>query len=105
MGGRKLLKSVSALEHIKPKSDEGLGNFYTRFNKDLSGINQVITRRETICAFIRALAPRGFALYDSLSVILVYTMEKMVARFKSYINLEITKEERKAHKETSKKEI
>lgn len=94
MGGIKLLKSVGTLDHIKQRYDESLGDF--RFNKELSGIDQVITGGKTIRAFVKALGPRGFTLYDSLSVIAVNIVEEMATRVKSYIDLEISKEGRKA---------
>lgn len=34
-GGQKLLKSMGMLDHIKQRNDESLGDFYTRFNKQL----------------------------------------------------------------------
>lgn len=63
---------------------------------------KVITGGETICAFVRVLGPRGFALYDSLNVIPVNTVEEMEAHVKSYIDLEIAKEGRKLPKEMKK---
>lgn len=48
-----------------------------RFNKELAEIDQVIIGGETIRAFVRALGPKGFALYDSLSVILVNIVEEI----------------------------
>lgn len=59
------MKSVGTLEHINQRNDESLGDFYNRFNKELAEIDQVITGGETIHAFVRALGPRGSALYDS----------------------------------------
>lgn len=82
-----------------------MGDFYTRFNKELSGIDQVITGGETIHAFVTVLGPRGSALHDSLSVIPVNTIDEMVAQVKSYIDLEIAKEGREPYMEVSKKEI
>lgn len=79
-----------------------MGDFCTCFNKELIGINQVITGGENIHAFIRALGPRSSALYDNLSIIPVNTFEEMVVRVKSYIDLEIAKESRKSHKESNK---
>lgn len=58
---------------------------------------------ETICAFVRALGPRGFDLYNNLSVISVNNVEEMTATVKSYNSLEISKEGRKTHKEMKKK--
>lgn len=104
MGGRQLVKSVGTLVHIKQRSDESLGDFYNRFNKELPGIAQVVTSGETIRAFVRALGPKSSALYDSMSDIPVNTVKVMEARVKAYIDLEIAKEGRKAHKE-SKKEV
>lgn len=63
---------------------------------------KVITGGETIRAFVRVLGPRGFALYDSLNVIPVNTVEEMEAHVKSYIDLEIAKEGRKLPKEMKK---
>lgn len=93
---------MGTLDHIKQRNDENLGDFYTRFNKELVGIDQVITDNETIRAFVRALGPTCSALYDSLSVIPVNTMEEMAARVNSYIDLEIAKEGRKTYKEMKK---
>lgn len=104
MGGRHLLKGVGTLDHIKQMSDESLDDFYNRFNKELAEIGQFITVGKTIHAFVRALLPRVSALYDSLNVIMVKTVEEMAAWVKSYIDMEIAKEGRKTHKET-KKEI
>lgn len=92
MGGRQLLKSVGTLNHTKQINDERLGDFYTKFNMDLSGIDQVITGGRTIHAFMIVLEPRVSALYDRLSVISVNTVEEMAGRVKSYIDLEISKE-------------
>lgn len=103
MGEKKLLKGVGTLDHIKQKNDESLGDFDTKFNKELTGIDQVITGDETIRAFLRALGLRVSALYDNLSVIPVITVEEMAVMVKSSIDLEITKEGRKmTHKETEK---
>lgn len=41
MEERQLLESVGTLDHIKKRNDESLGNFYTMFNKELPGIDQV----------------------------------------------------------------
>lgn len=49
------------------------------------------------------LGPRRSALYDSVNVIPVNTVEEMMTRVKSYIDLEIAMEMRKMHKETKKK--
>lgn len=91
MEGLQLLKSVGTLDHIKQRNDESLGDFYTRFKKELADIDQVIPGRETIRAFIRALGPRGSVLYSSLSVIPVNTVKPMMVRIKSYVELEIVK--------------
>lgn len=88
---RHLLKSVGTLNHIKQKNAKSLGNFCTRFNKELARIDQVITSGEKIYAFVRALGPRVSTLYDSLSVIPVNIVEDMTARVKLYIDLEIAK--------------
>lgn len=104
MGGRQLLKSGNTLDHIKQNVFESLRDFFTCFNKELTGIDQVITSDEIICTFVRAIGPRGSFLYDSLSVIPVNTIEDMTEKVKSYIDLEIAKEWRKYHNE-SKKEI
>lgn len=102
MGIRQLLKSIDALDNIGQMSDESLGYLYTRLNKELTSINQVIMEGETICTFVRALGPRGFSLYDNLSLIPVNTVEEMTVKGKSYRNLEIAKEVWKAHKESKK---
>lgn len=68
----------------------------------MAGINQFIMGGETKRAFVRALGPRGSALYDNLSVISVNTVEEMAARAKSYIDLEIAKEGRKLPKGANK---
>lgn len=65
---------------------------------------QVITCSETIRAFVRALGPKGFVLYDSLSVVLVNTVDEMATRVKSYIDLEITMEGRKTVRKETKNE-
>lgn len=52
--------------------------------------------------FVRALRPKGTALSDRLNVISVNTIEEMVVRIKSYIDLQIEKEGRKNHKESTK---
>lgn len=77
------------MDNIRERSDVSMGDFYTRFNKELTSINQVITERETIRAFVRALGPRRFALYDSLSVIHVTTIKTLATRVKLSIDLEI----------------
>lgn len=51
-----------------------MGDFYISFNKELAKIVRVITGSEIIHAFIRALGPKGSALYDSLNVISVNTI-------------------------------
>lgn len=80
-----------------------MGNFSTRFNKELIGIDQVITGGGTIRTFVRAIGPKGSTGYDNVSVIPVNTVEEMVTSVKFYIDLEITKEGRKtANKETKK---
>lgn len=65
-------------------------------------IDEIIIGVETIRAFVRALRPRGSALYDSLSVIPANIGEEMATRIKSYIELEIAEECRKAHKDSNK---
>lgn len=105
MGGMQLLKSMGTLDHINQRNYESLGDFYTMFNKELLGIDQVITGGETIHVLVGVLGPRVSALYDSPSVIPVNTVEEMVTRVKSYIDLEKAKEGRKVHKEASNKEI
>lgn len=52
---------------------------------------------------MKALGPRDSALYDSLSVNSVNTLEEMTMRVKSYIDLEMAKEGRKMHKKLKKK--
>lgn len=89
---------MGTLDHIKQRNDESLIDFYTGFNKKLTGIDQVITGAEMIRTIVRVLGLRGFALYDSMSVIPANTIEEMAIRVKSYINLEITEEGRKVHK-------
>lgn len=46
------LKILGMLDHIKQKNDESLGDFYTRFSKDMVEIDQVITAGKTICTFV-----------------------------------------------------
>lgn len=92
MGKRQFLKCVGTLDHIRQRSNESLVYFYTHFNKELAGIDQVITGDETIRSFVRALGPRGPSLYDIISVMPINTVEEMTARVKSYIDLVITKD-------------
>lgn len=73
-----------------------------RFNKELAEIDQVIIGGETIRAFVRALGPKGFALYDSLSVILVNIVEEIAVQGKPYNNLKIINKGRKLPKEAKK---
>lgn len=63
-----------------------------------------LTTGETIRAFVRTIGPRYSTLYENLSVIPVNTVEEMGVRFKSYTDLEMKKEGKKAHKKF-KKEI
>lgn len=63
----------------------------------------MITGGETIRAFVRALGPIGFAMYDNLSVISANIVEEMVARVKSCIDLEISKEGRRIRKPLKKR--
>lgn len=105
IGGRQLLKRVRTLDRMKQMNDASLIDFYTRFNMELSRIDQLITRGGTIRDFVRALGPKGSTLYNSMSVIPVNTVDEMAACAKSYIDLEIAKEGRNAYKEASKKEI
>lgn len=105
MGGRQLLNCFSTLDHITQRSDESVGDFYTRYIKDLASDDQVIIGGETIHAFVRALGVRGSAMYDNLSVIPIIPItiiEEMLARVKSYTNLEITKKGNKVHKDSKK---
>lgn len=57
MGGRHPLRSVGTLNHIKQKSDESLGEFYIRFNRELASIDQVITCRESFVPFTGTAIP------------------------------------------------
>lgn len=59
MSGRQFIKSVGTFDHIKQRNNESLEDFYTRFNKEIVGIDLVITGGETIRAFIRALGPEA----------------------------------------------
>lgn len=94
---------MGTLWHIKQRNDESLSNFYSIFNKELAGIDQVITGGENICAFVRVLSLRGSPWYDSLSIILLNIVEQIAARVKSYIDLKITKEIRKKEVHEGKK--
>lgn len=47
------------LYHLKKMNGESLGDFYTNFNKELVGIDQVITYGKTIHAFLRAFSLKG----------------------------------------------
>lgn len=80
MGVQLLLKSVGILDHIKQRNEKSLDGFYTRFNKELFGIDQSITSGQTICAFVRVFGPRGSAFHDSLSVISVNTVGQVLHR-------------------------
>lgn len=59
MGGKQLFKIVDTMNHIKQINYESLGDFYTRFNKELVGIDQVVTEGELIRACVRELGPQG----------------------------------------------
>lgn len=76
MGERHIIKSVGTLDHIKQRNDASL-RFYMHFNKELVVINQVIIGGETIRVFVRAIGCRGSTLSDSLSVILINTVEEI----------------------------
>lgn len=55
-----------------------------------------------MCAFVRALGPRGSVVYDRLSVIPIHVVGEMVVHVQSYIDLEIAKEGRNLPKEVNK---
>lgn len=61
-------------------------NFYTRLNKELARIDQVITLGETIRDFVIELRPRGSSMYDNLNIILVNTVKEMGARVNSTVS-------------------
>lgn len=82
-----------------------MNDFYTRFYKELAGLDQVITGGETIRTFIRVLGLRDSALYNSLSVIPINIVEEMETMVKSYIEFENAKEGRKATQKETKKEV
>lgn len=102
------MKGVSTLDHIKERNDESLRDFYTRFTNEFTNIDQVITGREAIHAFGRALGPKGSKLYNSLSIIPINTVEVMTERVKSYIDPEIAKDSKTSkqhpHKNNRKNE-
>lgn len=104
MGGRQLQKSVGTLNNIKQRGDKSLRDFYT---------TSLQNRRGSICHYTwgnhsclrQGTGPKGTILYDNLSVKVVNTVAEMAASLRSYIDLEIAKDDRKAIKDQRSKSM
>lgn len=96
MSGRQFLKSVTPWTTSDKRATRVWETSTCASTKELTCVDQVITGGESIRAFVKALGPRGSALYGNLCIIPINTIEGMTTIVKSHIVLEIAKEVRKA---------
>lgn len=63
-------------------------SYYSRFNKNLANVDQVITNGDVVRAIARGLGRRGNAVGETFRVTPVYTPGELAERDKEYIDLE-----------------
>lgn len=93
MGEHQLFKIVAFLDDVHQGETESLASYYSRVNKNLADIDQVISEEEVVRAFTSRLSPRGSVVNDNHKVMPVHNSEKLAKTVKAYIDLERSEEE------------